>query len=92
MAVDFDCRGKRGALIHGANVREISVALVVAEIDHVQDAFAVDHDLRLNSTVRNSNRAHRCEAVCSHPASSGSSKERDRQQRGKRYGQSSFGE
>ena len=43
MAVGFKWRGKRGALIHRANVIEISMALVAAEIDHVQDAFVVDH-------------------------------------------------
>src|SRR2546430_4386082 len=58
MAVHFYGSGESGSAISRAHIVEVAVGRFAGEIYHVQDALAIGHDLRLDSTVRYPNGAH----------------------------------
>jgi hypothetical protein len=58
MAVHFYGRSESGSAISRANIVEIAMGRFASEIHHVQDALAVDRNLRLDSAVRYSNGVH----------------------------------
>jgi hypothetical protein len=58
MAVHLYGQGESGAMILRADVVEIAMGRVTAEIDHVNDTLVVDRELRLDPMVRYSNRVH----------------------------------
>src|SRR5262249_15240811 len=50
LAVDLDGIGEFGAVL-GANVEDIALVRCAPEVNHVNDAFAVHDDLRLNAPI-----------------------------------------
>jgi hypothetical protein len=58
IAVDAERMGKAPALIGGANVKDIAVPRIALVVNHVEEAFAVHDNLRLDAAVGNAEAFH----------------------------------